>query len=440
MVLAMDRRCLSVLGVACTALAFAACDYTKSSNPLSPTVQGPIPGVNISAPRAMQPSAGTKIAVDKQPVTLTVGNADSNGVRPLTYAFDVAADVNFTNKVFSRAGVTPGDGGQTSLKLPDSLAPERTYYWRAHAEDGANTGTFTAAINFDVFTPIVIQAPRPIGPGANSTIDTIHPTLVVANAVHSGPVGAITYQAEIANDALFGSKIATWTTAEGAGQTGLTVPNDLGYSKTYYWHVRALDPTTVGPWSPTLAFVTPAQIIVAPPGGGGGGCAGASPDILCQATVLNSPRDLASWAVTSRITSVTFQSDSFPVEFDKRTGPGHWPDSPFGDGGGGTIEYTLGMCLKIGSQWYCSAPVQFWYGRELTATGPPSQVATNWFYDPGRWAPMTGHQPADGEQVGIFACAGNCRNNSDGSLSVVHERTNVVLVPFSNGGGTSYPF
>src|SRR5204863_4396256 len=126
-------------------------------------------------------------------------------------------------------------------------------------------------------------------------------------------------------------------------------------------------------------------------------CGAPSSDVLCQATILNSPPGLAGWAATSTITSVSWQPGGFPVEFDKRLGGGRWPDSPFGDGLGGTIQYTLGMCLKINGSWYCSSVVQFWYGRELTATGPPSQVAINWFYDPARWAPMTGHQPADGE-------------------------------------------
>jgi hypothetical protein len=31
----------------------------------------------------------------------------------------------------------------------------------------------------------------------------------------------------------------------------------VSYSGVYYWHVRASDPTTVGPWSQTLAFATP---------------------------------------------------------------------------------------------------------------------------------------------------------------------------------------
>src|ERR1043166_179370 len=120
----------------------------------------------------------------------------------------------------------------------------------------------------------------------------------------------------------------------------MSPPSNLAYSKTYFWHVRALDPTTVGPWAQTQAFVTPAQVVTPPPGGGGG-CGAAATDVLCQATILNSPPALASWPATSTITSVSFDSSGFPVEFDKRLGAGRWPDSPFGDGLGGTIQYTL---------------------------------------------------------------------------------------------------
>ena len=84
--------------------------------------------------------------------------------------------------------------------------------------------------------------------------------------------------------------------------------------------------------------------------------------------------------------------------------------------------------------------MQFWFGRELEASGVPSSVSQSWFYDPARWGPMAGYQPSDGETVGIFACAGNCRNNTAGDASYVKERTNVALVPWSNGGGPSYTF
>ena len=49
---------------------------------------------------------------------------------------------------------------------------------------------------------------------------------------------------------------------------------------------------------------------------------------------------------------------------------------------------------------------------------------------------MTGHQPAEGEIVGIFVCAGNCRNNTAGDASYVKERSNVVFVPWTLGGAS----
>ena len=156
-----------------------------------------------------------------------------------------------------------------------------------------------------------------------------------------------------------------------------------------------------------------------------------------QAGIYNSPQDLGYWAVTAKITSVVFTGDAFLVDFDKRTGGDRWPDVPFGDGG--SLEYTLGMCLNINGQWDCSAVVQFWYGRDLHASAPPSQIASAWFYD-SRWGPLTGRQPADGETVGIFVCAGDCRNKLVGDGSIVHERSNVQFVTWSNGAGPSYTF
>src|SRR5439155_6649360 len=118
----------------------------------------------------------------------------------------------------------------------------------------------------------------------------------------------------------------------------------------------------------------------------------------------------------------------------KQDGGGRWPDvTPPGWGGG--LQFTLGMCLNINARWYCSAVVEFWHGLD-EAGGPASQVATNWFYDAARWAPMTGHQPSPGETVGFFVCAGDCRNNTRGDLSPVRERSNVVLIQWPGSTGT----
>jgi VCBS repeat protein len=155
---------------------------------------------------------------------------------------------------------------------------------------------------------------------------------------------------------------------------------------------------------------------------------------LFQATIYNSPSDLASWARTATITSFSWTPGVMRVDFDKRVGPGRWPDTPFG-APGDSLEYSLGICLNIGGQWDCSAPIQFWFGRDIGAT----TNMFNWFYDTGRWGPLVGHQPAPGELVGIFVGQGNLRGVKDHSGSSVLERSNVLLVPFPGNDSGVFP-
>jgi len=249
---------------ACAMALSAGCSADKSSNPLSPTVAGPIPGVSITAPTLMLPSNGSNIAVAQQPITLTVGNATTTGVRPLSYTLEVAVDVNFTNKVFTRSGITPGNGGQTSLQLPSALATGFTYYWHAQALDGANTGAFSTASSFNVVTPVVINAPVPVTPINNATVSSLTPVFTFTDASRSGPVGAITYIIDVADSSAFTNILATWTVAEQAGQTSLTSPQSLPAGEQLFWQVRAADPTTTGPWSATAVFQTPAPAASTP--------------------------------------------------------------------------------------------------------------------------------------------------------------------------------
>src|SRR5688572_24678953 len=86
---------------------------------------------------------GFKFRENEQPIRLVVQNATTNGVRPLTYTFEVSSDANFSSKVFGRSGIAPGDG-RTSVQI-DRLEIGRAYYWRAWAEDGANTGAIATA-------------------------------------------------------------------------------------------------------------------------------------------------------------------------------------------------------------------------------------------------------------------------------------------------------
>jgi hypothetical protein len=267
------KRLIDLLIVSAFLLA-AGCAAEKSENPLSPTVAGPIPGVEISPPKTIEPGGGQLISSDRQPVTLLLENASSNGPRPLTYSFEVATDAGFGNKVFARDAIVPGDDGRTALRLPDALGSGQSYYWRAKAEDGANTGPYSSSASFNVFTPVVIDVPGLIAPINNATVPDLNPDFRLRNAPRSGPAGAITYTVEIAENDAFFNKFAIWQFSERPEETKFSAPADLRPGRQYFWHARASDNSNAGPWSATQVFRTPAAVVIEPipPVTGGNSC------------------------------------------------------------------------------------------------------------------------------------------------------------------------
>jgi hypothetical protein len=174
--------------------------------------------------------------------------------------------------VFAKLAVEAGSAGRTSIRLPDALATDRSYYWRARAADGANAGPYSAAATFAVFTPVVIEAPVLVSPINNVTTANTRPTAVWLNARRTGPNGRIGYVVELSDTDSFANKLVWDVDETGGSQTSYPAPGDLTPSRSWYWHVRAYDPTNNGPWSNTQVFRTPAAaVVVAPPGGGGGG-------------------------------------------------------------------------------------------------------------------------------------------------------------------------
>jgi hypothetical protein len=372
--------------------------------------------VSLTTPTPTSPNDGAAIKFADQPVTLTVKNAVTTGAVP-TYTFQVAADAGFAAPVVSQ-DVAQGANGSTSLALP-KLAGAKTYFWHVRATSSGTVGLFSTPRSFTVGPEVVLQVPVPASPASGSSVSgTVN--LIVNNVQRSGPVTAITYRFDLSNSSAFSNMLASTTVAEQAGATTSFSPNATLGAGTYYWRVQAFDSASgvSSPVSPVSSFSY-------------------QPFTLAQATIVNSPYDLANWGETAKITSVTFTPDAFLVDFDRRDGPDRWIDTPFGSG---TLQYTLGMCLNISGQWYCSAVVQFWFGRELSASGVPSEVGVSWFYDYARWGPMTGYQPQEGETVGLFVCAGNCRNNTAGDASYIKERSNVAFVPWSNSGNGAYAF
>lgn len=160
---------------------------------------------------------------------------------------------------------------------------------------------------------------------------------------------------------------------------------------------------------------------------------------ISQVRFVGGP-DISTFAQTTSVTQVDVQSGGTELAFDKKTGPNRWPDN-MTPGWTGTLQYSIGMCENINSEWICSAPIEVWYGR-LLATGPiqdqsikcavgTGQIHCNWFYR-DQWAPLNGHQPQPGEQVGMFVVAGDARNN----FNPVRERSNIVLLNLPAEGQT----
>ncbi len=310
----LHRLATTVIPVA-AALVFTGCEASKSATPTSPSVAGPIAGVNISTPEPVAPK-GAAIPAKDQPVTLVVQNASTNGQRPVTYKFEVAADAAFSNKVAGREGIEPGGDGKTAYRLPDALAPDRTYFWRAKALDGANESAYSEAVSFAVVTVAEIQAPVPLSPIGASTAASRTPEFRVSNAARSGPVGSVFYTFEIAANESFSSMIAIVTVPERVAETKFTINQELAAGIRFYWRVRAFDANVSSAWSLTQSFFTPNAPTPAPPttpappsGPPAGGWPKTGEEVVAWATSRYPDRLVAGVSLSQRQNNMAYVRD-----------------------------------------------------------------------------------------------------------------------------------
>ena len=230
------------------------CEAAKSSNPTAPSVAGPIPGVNITAPRALEPFAGQKITFTGEPQTLLIENAGTTGVRTIWLEIEVATDPAFTQIVHHADNVSLGEGGRTTYQLPSALPAGYTYYWRTVAKDGANSGPYSSASTFQVVPPVVIDPPNATSPNGN--INTTTPDFRVTNGAISGTTG-VAYRFEVARNSDFTQMVAVVTVpVNGSGSTTMNM-GSLPYDTVFYWRVRGSDGTKESNYSNMLAFRTP---------------------------------------------------------------------------------------------------------------------------------------------------------------------------------------
>ena len=251
----------------------AGCETAKSANPTAPSVAGPIPGVNITAPRLLEPGAGSTLVFSGEPPTLLIENAGTSGARTIWLQLEVGADANFQQLVYQADQIALGSNGRTAYRLPAPLGAGYTYFWRTRAVDGANTGPYSSVSSFSVVAPVVIGAPVATSPAGKIT--TNKPEFKATNGAISGTAGVV-YRFEVSQVADFSSIVAIVTAVpNGSGTTSMTM-GELPYNATYYWRVRGSDGTIESAYSNVQSFTTPAP---APPPTtpGGGGVPGGVP-------------------------------------------------------------------------------------------------------------------------------------------------------------------
>src|SRR5688572_4969871 len=233
------------------------CEAKKSSNPLSPSIAGPIAGVEITAPRLLEPGQGTRLKASQQPVRLLIENSSSNGVRPVSYLFEVATDANFTNKAFARSGVVPGADGRTSVVV-EALETGRKYFWRVKADDGANSSE-PALSDFEILPRPQLDPPPVHSPANNAQLTNRRPQLVVGRSNrNAGITGGVWYDFQIALDVTFGQIVIYGASGDDGAATGFTPDSDLAGNTTYYWRARASHAEITSDWSPINSFRTAA--------------------------------------------------------------------------------------------------------------------------------------------------------------------------------------
>jgi hypothetical protein len=393
----MKKVLFSTLTAAVIGLTVAGCTNTPGS-----------PTVSFTFPVAAGPSSGTSYKFKEQPVTLSITNAIRTATSPATYAIEVATDAGFANKVFTREGITEGGNGSTSVTVSSLTASSGnvTYYWRSKATVDGASSPYSTTQSFVVQQQIVVNTPALSEPEAGVTSVETRFEFVTTNATRQGAVGTITYVFQVSKTSDFSSTVASATVAEQTGgKTRWTPAADLPEG-TLFWRVQARDDSN----TEVSAFTSPRSFVV-------------EPFDPRKATFHHNLQDIATWPQTAKITTVFFTRSGMLVDFDRRSGPGAWPEVASSDFG--PLQYTLGLCYKISGQWHCSAAIQFWAGRDLSESGPWEQIPDNWYYDPARWGPMSGYRPTRGELVMVWAGQGNLRGTT-GATQV--QRTNFAPV------------
>lgn len=376
------------------AVSLAAC----AKSPVDPA--GPI---SVTTAASTSPANGASFKNIEQPVTLTITNAQVSSSDAVTYTFEVASDLAFTNKVVSQ-DVPQGSGSTTSLKL-GTLPAGSDYYWRTRTSAGGTVGVYGTPLKFTIGPAVTIQAPVPVSP-VGATGLSQRPTFTVINAVRTGPVTTISYRFDVAKANTFATIVASATVTEQSTRTSWTPTSDLEGGTTYYWRAQAVDAGS----GVSSAYSTTAT---------------GTTQVVIDLTKVNWQRfvNITNWPITDTIVAV--EQDGAPpgpmcINHTKR---GVWPTSDFFNDPLVQVESNQWYFANIGGTWYGGSgenmrPNQICkQGQMSEAIGPD-----------GTWGgPMDTWAPRAGDLVGYMMTT---PARFWPAMKTVDERSNMVVQPW----------
>ena len=146
---------------------------------------------------------------------------------------------------------------------------------------------------------------------------------------------------------------------------------------------------------------------------------------------IHSSPDVRAWPITSEITELGLRPSTLHIRHTKE---GVWPPVPYETT---TQQATLWVFVKIDGKWHGTGAERI--RPQQTDKPEPDRVSQwvkEWLYNPQMWGPMANYLPQPGELVGFMLTAGIQRV---GDSAIIRERTSIVLVPYPDDRGATFP-
>lgn len=204
-------------------------EYSDWSEVRSLTVKDQLPAVTLNTPIDGIENQNTSLPLTWLPV---------NGAND--YDVQLATDNGFQNIIID-------DNVAGTTRFVNNLTNNRAYYWRVRATDGVDKGLWSAIWDFKTEFP----APNLATPANNSSAIDVRPQFTW-NSVDV----ADSYQLQVATDAGFNQIVIDETSAN----IQYDVINNLAYSTTHHWRVRAKQGLDLSDWSSVWQLETEDQI------------------------------------------------------------------------------------------------------------------------------------------------------------------------------------